>query len=188
MYSNILDSYWPYRFFATLSFQYPLDDKQGIAFASQHVRRLNKKLLGKHWKSNDTIKCLTGAAILEHASIKKVIGKGIERRPCKDLGSCHFHFLLQDHACFDQDPNIALVQLTAAWKKAARSLNYTLRRKLVSVNGTNVQLFETKGLYGYVLKEAKNPDWKNHERLFLMDSDGLVPIDLGAYPISTLYR
>jgi len=187
-YSNILDSYWPYRFFATLSFQYPLDDMQGIDFASQHVRRLNKKLLGKHWKSNEEIRCLTGAATLEHASIRKVIGKGMKQRLSKDLGSCHFHFLLQDHPCLDKDPNIALRQLTEAWQKAARSLNYTQTRKLVSVNGTDVQLFETKGLYGYVLKEAKNPDWKNHERLFLMDSEGLLPIDLREYSLSTLYR
>jgi hypothetical protein len=188
MYSNILDSYWPYRFFATLSFQYPLGDKQGIAFASQLVRRLNKKLLGKHWKSNEDIKCLTGAATLEHASIRKVVGDDVKRRPCRDLGSCHFHFLLHDHPRLDRDPNIALDQMTAAWGKAARSLNYTQTRKLVSVNGTNVQLFQTKGLYGYVLKEAKNPDWKNNERLFLMDSEGLVPIDLHAYSMSTLYR
>jgi hypothetical protein len=177
-YITILNSYWPYRFFATVSFQYKLTDKQGMEFASQHMRRLNKKLLGKYWKSHG-IKCLTGVATLEHANIRKRITE--DGRPIKDRGTCHFHFLLHDHPSLDKNPNVALRQVTEAWEAAAQSLNYKKTRKLVSKNGTDVQLFHTTGVYGYILKEARNPSWKHEERLFLLDGKGLIPIDLTTF-------
>jgi hypothetical protein len=177
-YIKLIDKYDPYRFFATLSFQYELTDKQGIKFASQHIRRLNKKLLGKYWKSHGG-KCLTGVTTLEHANIRKRATK--DGRPLKDRGTCHFHFLLHDHPSLDKDPNVALGQLTKAWEAAARSLNYRKTRKLVSKDGTDVQLFHTTGVYGYMLKEAWNPSWKRQERFFVLDGEGLIYVDLTAF-------
>lgn len=177
-YVEFIHKYGPYRFFATLSFQYKLNDYQGIDFASKFVRRLLKKLFGKHWKKHG-VKCLAGLATLEHASILKRVGK--ESRRVKDRGSCHFHFLLHDHPCFDHNPDVALRQLTDAWEKAAHGLNYKATRKLVSANGTDVQLIQTNGIYGYILKEAKNPSWRNEERLFFLDGEGLLSIDASPF-------
>lgn len=182
-YSKIFDWNWPYRFFCTLTFQYQLSDKQGIEFASQHIRRFNKSLLGKHWKKHGAL-CIKGVAVLEHASIRKVVGE--KRVPVSDRGSCHFHFLLNDHPSLDKDPNVALKQVTEAWERAARSINFRLTKKLVSKNGTDVQLFKTKGVYGYMLKESCNPTWRYQERLFLLDGEGLVALDLARLPMGTL--
>jgi len=172
-YIDFIDQGWPYRFFATLTFQYRLSDSLGIAFASEHIKRLNKRLLGRSW-SKRGLQCLAGVATLEHASILK---HSYDGRVIKDRGTCHFHFLLHDHPCFDRYPEAALHQLTDAWEASARSLNYKATRKLVSVHGTNVQLFETTGVYGYILKEAKTPSWEHLERLFYMDGEGLLHID-----------
>jgi len=184
-YMDFMDQGWPYKFFATLTFQYALTDRAGIAFASEHVKRFNRKLLGRNW-SKQRLPCLTGMATLEHASILKRTHDG---HAIKDRGTCHFHFLLHDHPSFDKDPAIALHEVTQAWEASARSLNYKSTRKLVSVNGTDVQLFETTGVYGYILKEAWMPSWKYQERLFYLDGKGLLHIDaslVNAAPMRTL--
>jgi hypothetical protein len=177
-YTKIIEGYGEYKFFATLSYQYKLTDTDGIEFASQHIRRLNKKLSGKFWRSHG-IKCITGISTLEHADIRKRFSK--DGRPLKDRGTCHFHFLLQDHGKLSSDPTLALRQMTEAWEAAARSLNFKKTRKLVSQNGTNVKLVDTTGVYGYILKEAKKKSWRDEERLFFLDGDGLIPIDLTGF-------
>jgi hypothetical protein len=181
-YIDFIDTNWPYRFFATLTFQFKLMDTQGIAFASEHIKRLNRRLLGRSW-SKQGLQCLTGVATLEHASILK---RSHDDHVIKDRGSCHFHFLLHDHPCFDKNPDVALHQLTEAWEASARSLNYKVTRKLVSARGTNVQLFETTGVYGYILKEAKTPGWERQELLFYVDGKGLLYIDASVIQRSSM--
>jgi hypothetical protein len=182
-YIDFIDQGWPYRFFATLTFQYKMTDAQGIMFASRHLKRFNKKLLGKRWQKLG-LKCVTGIAVLEHAGVRKVAPNG---RALKDLGSCHFHFLLQDHPIFHTDLEASLKQVTAAWEKAARSLNYKDTRKLVSFHGTDVQIFQTTGVYGYMLKEAKNHGWEHQERLFYVDREGLLHVDMNLFRKSFLF-
>ncbi len=173
-YIEFMRLYGPYRFFATLTFQYALTDEQGITHASEHIKRLQKKLFGRHWRKHG-IPCLTGIATLEHASIFKQDKDS--KAHIRDRGTCHFHFLLKDHPSLHKDPLAALQQVTEAWETSARSLNYKISRKLVSTHGTDVRLIETDGIYGYVLKEAKNPAWKYQERLFYLDKEGLLTVD-----------
>jgi hypothetical protein len=180
-YSLLVTPYGPYRFFASLSFQYFLSEKQAIDSASKVVVGLNRKLLELDWPSeaNPPPKSCpfpTGIAVLEKTSIRKKIQGS--PRCIKDRGNCHFHFLLRDHPKLSSDPTRGLWQLSRAWGEVARGLNYQKTRKLVSVNGTDVQLVVTNGVIGYVLKEAKNSSWKYQERLFYLDREGLLPIDL----------
>lgn len=172
-YIDFVNHYGPYRFFATITFQYKLTDTEGIAFASEHVKRLNRRLLGRSWKKQK-IQCLTGVATLEHASILK---RSYDGQWIKDRGTCHFHFLLHDHACFDVDKDVALHQLTEAWDASARSLNFKKTKKLVSAHGTDVQLVQMKGVCGYILKEAKLSSWARQQRLFYLDGEGLLYIE-----------
>jgi hypothetical protein len=175
-YIDFIRLYGPYRFFATLTFQYALTDEEGIKHASEHIKRFLKKLFGRHWQKHG-IACLTGIATLEHASILKQDKDS--KRSIKDGGTCHFHFLLKDHPSLHKDPLAALRQVAEAWETSARSLNYKISRKLVSTHGTDVQLIQTDGIYGYVLKEGKNPVWKYQERLFYLDKEGLLAVDAG---------
>jgi hypothetical protein len=172
-YIYFIDQGWPYRFFTTLTYQYALTDRAGIDFASELLKRFNRKLLGRNWKKKG-LPCVTGVATLEHANILKL---DQNEQAIKDRGTCHFHFLLHDHPNLPKDPAAALQEVTKAWEASARSLNYRKSRKLVSKNGTDVQLFQTTGLYGYILKEAKNPGWEYQERLFYLDGKGLLHID-----------
>lgn len=172
-YVDFVNDYGPYRFFASISFQYKLTDSEGIAYGSEHVKRLNKKLLGRSWAKQE-IQCLTGMATLEHASILK---RSYDGHRIKDRGSCHFHFLLRDHPCFDRNLETAVYQLADAWAASARSLNYRETRKLVSAHGTDVQCVQTNAVTGYILKEARLFSWGQQERLFYLDGKGLLSID-----------
>jgi hypothetical protein len=120
--------------------------------------------------------------VLETASIrKKVQGSP---RCIKDRGNYHFHFLIHDHPKLSSDRTRGLWQLSKAWREIARGLNYQRTKKLVSVNGTDVQIVDTDGVIGYVLKEAKDWAWKEKERLFFLDGKGLIPIDLSRLKLS----
>ncbi len=168
-YIDLVEAYGPYKFFATLSFQYALTDNVGIAYASQLVRRLNKKLFGKHYKKHG-VKGVTGIAVLEHADIRKRTKQG---RSIKDRGSCHFHFLLHGHESFETDPTLALAKVKDSWERAAHGLNYKATKKLVGMNGTDVQLVTTTRVQKYLLKEAWHPLWDCSEHLFYLDDNGL---------------
>lgn len=176
-YSKVLDSYWPFKYFSTLSYQYPFSDRKGVEYATQHIVRFNGHLNNLNIDDKKH-RPITGIAVLEHTKLKKIMEDGTT---IKDLGNCHFHFLLHDHPYLDKDPNVGLRQVRSAWDKSARSLNYKRNRKLVSKNGTMTQLFQTKGIYGYVLKEAKDFNWKYQERVFLLDNHGLIPIDFSNF-------
>jgi hypothetical protein len=179
-YSQLVALYGPYRFFASLSFQYFLSEQQAIESASRVLAGLNSKLLELDWPSEDSppdpCPFPTGVAVLEKANIRKK-AQGIAHR-IKDRGNYHFHFLLHDHPKLSSDPKRGLWQLSKAWREVARRLNHEKTRTLVSVNGTDVQLVVTDGVIGYILKEAKDWSWKDRERLFLLDDEGLLPIDL----------
>jgi hypothetical protein len=179
-YSQLVALHGPYRFFATLSFQHFLTEKQAVESASKVVAGLRRKLLEMDWPSgfDPSSPCPSpgGIAVLEKASIRKKL-KGTPHS-IKDRGNCHFHFLLHDHPKLSLDPARGLWELGKAWRETARGLNYKSQKKLVSVNGTDVQTVDTDGVIGYVLKEAKDWAWKEKERLFFLDGQGLIPIDL----------
>ena len=141
---------------------------------------LHRKLSKFNWPDQATpiAPCPSpgGVALLETANIcKKTDGAS---QSIKDRGNHHFHFLLHDHPKLSSDPMRGLWKLDKAWRASACSLNYEKKKKLISVNGTDVQLVATDGVYGYVLKEAKNWAWKYKERLFFLDGEGLIPINL----------
>jgi hypothetical protein len=179
-YSQLIALHGPYRFFTTLTFQYFLSEKEAIDSASQVVVALRRKLLEMNWPIGLDTPSLCpspgGIAVLEKASSCKKVKGTVQS--IRDRGNCHFHFLLHDHPKLSSDPARGLWELGKAWREAARGLNYKNRKKLVSVNGTDAQLVATTGLFGYVLKEAKDWAWKDRERLFLLDGKGLIPVDL----------
>jgi len=179
-YSQLVALHGPYRFFTTLTFQYFLSEKEAIESASQVIVALRRKLLEMDWPSgfDPSGPCPSpgGIAVLEKASARKKL-KGTSHS-IKDRGNCHFHFLLHDHPKLSLDPARGLWELGKAWREAARGLNYKSKKKLVSVNGTDAQLVVTTDVIGYVLKEAKDWSWKNKQRLFFLDQEGLIPIDL----------
>lgn len=179
-FSQLVALHGPYRFFATLSFQHLLSERQAIDAASKVVTGLHRKLLGLNRPDGITAtsSCPSpgGIAVLEKKSIRKKLKSSSQT--IKDRGNCHFHFLLHDHPKLSSDPAKDLRELSKAWHEAARALNYKNGKKLVSVNGTDMQLVVTSDVIGYVLKEAKDWAWKDSERLFLIDGQGLIPIDL----------
>ncbi len=185
-FSQLVALHGPYRFFATLSFQYHLSEKQAIDAASKVVTGLHRKLLGLNRPKGATSSCPSpgGIAVLEKKSIRKKLRS--TSQTIKDRGNCHFHFLLHDHPKLSSNPAKDLRELSKAWHESARALNYKNGRKLVSVNGTDMQLVVTSDVIGYVLKEAKDWAWKDSERLFLLDGQGLIPIDLSHIKLDRL--
>jgi len=179
-YRELVALHGPYRFFATLSFQYRLSEKPAVDSASQVVEALQRKLLECDWPAgaDSTAPCpiLGGVAVLEKANVRKKL-RGTSQS-IKDRSNCHFHFLLHDHPKLSSDPTRGLWEFSKAWREAARGLNYRNTKKLVSVNGTDAQLVASAEVLGYVLKGAKDWGWKDKERLFFLDGKGLIPIDL----------
>jgi hypothetical protein len=161
---KLLKIYAPYKYFATITFQYLLSETEAKRSASIAIRRLNKKLLGRRY---DKSKPINGIAVMEKACITS---NGKKR----DRANCHFHFLFHDHPSLVGSPQKLLERFERAFRSAALGLNLNESRSLVSRNGTNVQLVRDDGVFKYMVKEAKNPAWKQDERLFFLDSDGLV--------------
>lgn len=161
---NVLKSYAPYQYFATITFQYKLTEDEAKEYTSIAIRRLNKKLLGRKYDKSDPI---TGIAVLEKANIFSNSKK-------RDHGNCHFHFLFHAHSALTGSPQELLERFERAFRSAALGLNLGKTRSLVSKHGTNVQLVRDDRVFGYMVKEAKKPAWKQDERLFFLDGNGLV--------------
>jgi len=168
--TDIVRSYGPYRFFPTLTFNYALNDQEGIEAASTLVRRLNKKLLGKHWKKHG-VQPLRGIATLERTRLgrRKPDGSAV-----RDRASCHFHFLIQDHDSFAKDESEAMCAFTQSFETVARALNLNQRCKLVGRDGAVVRSVDTDGVMGYVVKDARFDSWLTKDRFFLLDESGLL--------------
>lgn len=167
---NIVAEYGPYRFFPTLTFNYPLTDGEGIDTASLLIRRLNKKLLGKHWRSKG-IEPLRGIATLERTKLKRNADCG---EPRKDRASCHFHFLVRDHDILARDDTAALAEFEAAFGAVARRLNYQRKTQLVGKDGAKVSAVYSEGAHEYVVKDAWKYNWELSKRFFLLAEDGLL--------------
>lgn len=159
-----IDIYKPYQYFATITFQYLIPEYTAKKCASTLIRRLNKKLLGRNY---DKSKPIHGIAVLEKASILHDDKK-------KDRGNCHFHFLIKAHPSLVGDPQELLGSFEKAFRTAALGLNLHKTKYLVSKEGTNVQLITDEHVFEYVAKEAWHPAWKQEERLFFLDSNGLI--------------
>ena len=92
----------------------------------------------------------------------------------RDRGNFHFHFLIKTHPSLTGDPQDLLQRVESAFRSAALGLNLNETHRLVSKLGTDVKLIRDEHIYEYVTKEAWHPAWKQHERLFFLDSAGLV--------------
>lgn len=153
-----------YMYFATVTYQYHISEIAAKRFASTLIRRFNKKLLGKKYDRKNPI---LGVAIMEKASI-------IHDDKKRDRGNFHFHFLIKAHPLLVGGPQERLERFEKAFNSAALGLNLNQTRYLVSKEGTDVQLIRDERIYEYVTKEAWHPAWQQHERLFFLDSAGLV--------------
>jgi len=154
----------PYIYFATVTFQHYISEDEAKRFASTLIRRFNKKLLGRTYDRSEPLR---GVAVMEKASIIRDDKK-------KDRGNFHFHFLIKTHPSLIGDPQDLLQRVENAFRSAALGLNLNETQRLVSKLGTDVKLIRDEHIYEYVTKEAWHPAWKQDERLFFLDSAGLV--------------
>ncbi|ULU23168.1 hypothetical protein [Dyella terrae] len=165
---KLLESYGPYRFFLTLSFNYELSDHEGQEALAKLWRRLMKKVLGKRWISKG-VKPMTGVAVLEKAQIFA--------QSTREFGSCHFHLLVHHHPHLSEDDLIASITLLLAFADAAKQLTHKNRRwQLVSKHGVSLKIIgpgESPSFVKYVAKEALRHGWKWDERVFYLGKDGI---------------
>jgi len=163
-----LESWGPYRFFMTLSFQYELSDKEGQEVLAKVWRRLMKKVLGKRWIKKG-IKPLTGIVVLERAQLFA--------QSTREFGSCHFHLLVHEHPRLPKNDIFAAIKLLQAFIDAAKQMTHPNRRwQLVSKHGVNLKVIrpgESASFAKYVAKEAVRHDWKWDERVFFLGKNGI---------------
>lgn len=155
---KIIKSHGPYKFFATLTFQRQVTDKEGFILASQFLKRLHACVFGEEeWL---TTQRLEGVALLERTKLfKKSYGR--------DRGTCHFHFLIKDHPNLDARFHDAFI-FGDAVSRAANSLNFKKKRKAVSKHGTNTQEVYSDNVISYVSKESRDFSWWLEPRLFFL--------------------
>lgn len=165
---ELLESYSPYRFFMTLSFQYELSDREGQEALGKAWRRCMKKVLGKRWISKG-VKPLTGVAVMEKAQIFD--------KSSLEFGSCHFHMLIHDHHRLPKDDLFAGILLFLAFADAANQLTHKNRRhQLVSKHGVHLKIIgprQSRSFCKYVAKEARQTGWRWDERVFYLGKDGI---------------
>jgi hypothetical protein len=165
----------PYRFFATLSFEYELPYAKAIEYGSLHARRVTKHAIGKHWKWRG-LAPLTGMVVLERAKLF--------HRSTRKFGGYHFHYLIEDHPSLPRDDQAALKVMQDAFQKAAKRLVLkSLKRKgrkskdvklVTKANGTQVQLvYDLPGVCKYVSKEAWHWQWEWLDRVFYLGENGI---------------
>lgn len=165
---KLFESYGPYRFFLTLSFNYEVSDEVGQEALARLLRRLMKKLLGRRWIRKG-IKPLTGIAVLEKAQIFA--------QSSREFGSCHFHLLIHQHPHLPEDDLLAAVAILQAAIDAAKQLTHkNRRRQLVGKHGLRLKVIgsgESPSFCKYVAKEAIQHGWKWDERVFYLGKDGI---------------
>lgn len=170
-----IEDYGPYKFFATLSFQRPLNPLQTIEFGKQVMRSVIKATIGKRSKQRRRHPPVEGIAVLEMARLFEGANEG-----------GHFHFLLKDHPnlpCRDED---AIAFLTRAFKDATARLKlanpHRGRRSVVEstrlvspVVGVDVRyVYSQSGIAGYISKQVDRSDWDFMGRFFFLnDPEGL---------------
>lgn len=156
----------PFKFFATQSFQYEIEDDYGRHVASTVWQRTHKLIFGKRWRRLG-IPPMTGIAVMEKAQIFA--------RSTRVFGTCHFHYLIHPHPLFCPYGHAVAIQLHDALSKAASSITNTKGWHLVSKKGTDVSLIESEwATLKYLAKEAWNPTWRWDERVFYLCGDGLL--------------
>lgn len=171
--AQILRQFGPYRFFGTLSYQYPLSFWQAEQFASLHARDVTKILFGKRRKKG--FLPLEGIVVLEKASLFSDA----------QWDNPHFHYLIKDHQDLPRDDEAALQLLSGAFTGATRRLVqknvYRKGRKkpedrsLVSkTSGILVKLTDERDyLCWYLSKESTAKDWDWVDRIYHLGKDGL---------------
>jgi len=152
---SIIRGYGPFRVFVTLTFRIPIRDAEGWRVLDSVVRRLHRTMFGKAWRKMPKF---DGVASLERTHFSTRRGKL--------LRSCHFHLLIKDHPRQARDIDAAVRQMAKALQKITRGLRSTNGVVLVNAkNGVTVLAVDDQAVSGYVVKEARNQQWKLDERI-----------------------
>ncbi|MDR3446932.1 hypothetical protein [Dyella sp.] len=165
---KLFESYGPYRFHLTLSFNYEISDVDGQEALAKLWRRLMKVILGRRWIRNG-IKPLTGIAVLEKAQIFA--------QSTREFGSCHFHLLIHSHPHLPEDDLLAAMTLLHAAIDAGKQLTHKNRRwQLVGKHGIDLEIIppgQSPSFCKYIAKEAIQHGWKWDERVFYLGKGGI---------------
>lgn len=172
-FSDQMESYGPYRFLLTLTFQHRITDAYATEQAEIFWRRLTKKIF--EMDRRIPFSSINGYAVLEKASITK---EQDARRNVDGWENPHFHMLIKDHAVFSRDDAVAIQQIQAASWKAARNLKTYSGRPLVSreEKGIDVRDVYSDGILDYLAEDSTERGWKREERMFLLDSNGFETV------------
>ncbi|MBB6184783.1 hypothetical protein [Oleiagrimonas soli] len=162
---TFVESFGPYKFFLTLSFQKDINKHDAKNMAAKVIRRMNKFIYGRYYKKyNSHIK---GVCVLEEAPIFRPVS-------CLSKGNAHFHFLFQE--IIEKDgTKLALDKLKDTFIRASNTLNPVYGKKFVSKGNMDVQIVkDAAAAMQYVCKESRNSNWLIEDHIYALHPDGLA--------------